>query len=316
MKLSNTDIHIIKRHSNWSKSEVEKQLKEEVYQNKQDWQKFLLVFFMVVGLSFSLAGIIFFFAYNWADLNKFIKLGIVEGLVVIAMGLVLFSKQTSLVKNIILTGASVLVGVIFAVFGQIYQTGANAYDFFLAWTILITLWVVVSNFAPLWLVYLILVNTCFYLYSQQVSNDWSAVDLCTLLLLLNSFFIVLPALYSRFIVEIKVQRWFTNTVALIAVTYSTVGISIGIFDTDQSSLMILLPLAGILYTLGILLAFKEKRLFYLSIISFSLIFIISCLFMKISKDEWIFLFTSFFIILSITMVIKYLVQLQKKWSNE
>ena len=116
---------------------------------KEAWQKFFRLFFISLGVGFTVSGIVFFFAYNWADLNKFIKIGLIEALIITTISLVLFLRININTRNIILTGASVLVGVLFAVFGQIYQTGANAYDFFLVWTIFVTLWVVGNYSAPL-----------------------------------------------------------------------------------------------------------------------------------------------------------------------
>src|SRR5690606_30155924 len=102
------------------------------------------------------------------------------------------------------------VGVLFAVYGQIYQTGANAYDFFLAWTIFVTLWVLVSNFAPLWFLYLILINTTFILYSEQVATDWSLALVCIVLFIFH--FSVLLSIHISGIK--KIPDWFLNTVSL------------------------------------------------------------------------------------------------------
>ena len=183
-KIEREDIQIISRHSNWSEESIDKVLKQEIYSNKESWQKFLRLFFISLGISFTTAGIIFFFAYNWTDLHKFIKIGLIESLIVITTLIVLISKISLDIKNIILTGTSILVGVLFAVFGQIYQTGANAYDFFLGWTMFIALWVAISNFAPLWLVFIVLINTTLILYSQQVAHNWSEVFVFTLLFII------------------------------------------------------------------------------------------------------------------------------------
>ena len=183
-KIKREDIEIICRHSNWSEKSISKILKKKIYNDVKAWKKFLRLFFISLGVCFTTAGIIFFFAYNWADLHKFIKIGLIEVLIVITTLIILFAKIKLDIKNILLTGASILVGILIAVFGQIYQTGANAYDFFLGWSLFITLWVIISNFALLWLVYITLINTTLILYSQQVANDWSEVFVFTLLFVL------------------------------------------------------------------------------------------------------------------------------------
>lgn len=314
-KIEREDIQIISRHSNWSEGSIDKILKQEIYSNKESWQKFLRLFFISLGVSFTTAGIIFFFAYNWADLHKFIKIGLIEGLIVITTLTVLFSKISLDIKHILLTGASILVGVLFAVFGQIYQTGANAYDFFLGWTMFIALWVAISNFAPLWLVFITLINTTLILYSQQVAHDWSEVFDFTLLFLINLLFLIIALVGKKTTKEIKPPIWFTNLIALASVSFSTIGISLGIFDQKQISFFVLIVITSILYGLGVKYGLKVKSVFYLSIIPFSIIVIISAFLIKLSDDAGMFFIISLFIIASVTFVIKNLINLQKKWIN-
>lgn len=314
-KIEREDIQIISRHSNWSEGSIDKILKQEIYSNKESWGKFLRLFFISLGVSFTTAGIIFFFAYNWADLHKFIKIGLIESLIVIIILTVLFSKISLDIKNILLTGASILVGVLFAVFGQIYQTGANAYDFFLGWTMFITLWVAISNFAPLWLVFITLINTTLILYSQQVAHDWSEVFVFTLLFCINILFLTIALFGKKTTKNIKPPIWFTNLIALVSVSFSTIGISIGIFDKQQTSFFVLIIITSILYSVGIKYGLKVKSGFYLSIIPFSIIIIISAFLIKSSPNVGMFFFISLFVIASVTFVIRNLINLQKKWIN-
>lgn len=306
------DIHIISRHSDLTEQAVDKVLKENVYSDKETWQKFLRLFFISLGVGFTVSGIVFFFAYNWADLHKFTKIGLTEGVLIATTILVLLPKLNISIRNIILTGASVLVGVLFAVFGQIYQTGANTYDFFLAWTIFVTLWVLISNFSPLWLLYLVLINTTFILYSQQVAKDWSAVFVCTLLFIINTTVLISFISFGKK----KIPNWFLNTVALASASYATIGVVFGFFDKYQTAFPILILITAIVFALGIWHGLKTKSGFYLSVIPFSLIVIVSALLIKISDGEMMFLLVSLFIITSVTLTIKNLIDIQKKWTNE
>lgn len=314
-KIEREDIQIITRHSNWSEKSIDNILKKDIYSDKQSWHKFLRLFFISLGVGFTTAGIIFFFAYNWADLHKFIKIGLIEGLIISLTLVILFSKISLDIKNILFTGTSILVGVLFAVFGQIYQTGANAYDFFLGWTMFITIWVFVSNYAPLWLVFITLINTTLILYSQQVAHDWSEVFVFTLLFLINLLFLIIALVSKKTTKEIKPPIWFTNLIALATVSFSTIGISLGIFDQKQTPFFVLIVITSILYALGIKYGLKGKSGFYLSIIPFSIIVIISAFLIKLSDDAGMFFFISLFVIGSVTLVIKNLINLQKKWIN-
>jgi uncharacterized membrane protein len=316
-KIQRKDIHIIGRHSNLTESGIAKALKDNVYNDKEAWQKFLRLMFISLGIGFTVSGIIFFFAYNWADLHKFVKIGMAEGLVIVTASLALFPKININIRNIILAGASVLVGVLFAVYGQIYQTGANAYDFFLGWTVFVTLWVAVSNFAPMWLLYMVLINTTFILYSQQVAKDWSEVFIFTSLFIFNTVALISAIVLSKYKKAINIPNWFLNTVALACVIYATVGIIIGIFDEyKETSFSVLLLLTIAIFALGIWYGLKTKSSFYLSAIPFSLIVIVSALLFNASTELGMFLFVSLFVVISVTLIIKTLIKFQKKWKNE
>ncbi|WP_452219306.1 DUF2157 domain-containing protein [Lacinutrix undariae] len=305
------DIQIISTHSNWSQTGIDVVLKKEIYNDKQAWLKFLKVLFLSLGVGFTTAGILFFFAYNWADLNKFVKLGLIEFLI-IAITLVVVCATINLnVKKILLTSAVMLVGVLFAVFGQIYQTGANAYDFFLGWSMAVVLWVVISDFAPLWLIFVILINTTFILYSEQVAHDWSLVFVCTSLFIINLLFLSIALFIPQIKDTIKAPLWFTHVLTLIVVFFATMGIGSGIFD-DYPIEMLILTIATIaVYTIAIRYGIKEKNGFYLSVFPFSIIIIITTLLASVMNDIGMLLVISLFVITSVTLVIKNLINLNK-----
>jgi len=309
------DIHIISRHSNLSPESIDTLLKNNVYSSRQDWRKFLRLFFISLGVGFTTIGILFFFAYNWADLHKFIKIGLVEAGVIILTCIVLFTKIRVEIKNIFLTGASVLVGVLFAVFGQIYQTGANAFDFFLAWMVFIMLWVFIANFAPLWLIFITLINTTFILYTEQVAEDWSVILVFTLLYVLNGLILVFFLITKDTKIKIDAPDWSTNIMTFTAVTFGTMGIIAGIFDKYETIFPVLVILVIVTYSIGVWYGLLVKRLFYLAVISLSVICIISTLIIKISSDYLTFFIVSLFIVASVTLVIKQLIALQKKWNH-
>ncbi|MFY1047860.1 DUF2157 domain-containing protein [Chryseobacterium sp. GP-SGM7] len=310
------DLKIISLHSNMSEAEFERLLKDNVYNDKEMWQKFLRLFFITLGVGFTTAGILFFFAYNWADLHKFAKIGLTEVLVIATTIVALLPKINQNTRNIILTGASFLVGVLFAVFGQIYQTGANAYDFFLAWTLFIALWVAVSNFAPLWLLFIVLINTTFILYTQQVAKDWDELLIATLLFCINAIALICALLLKNQKKISAIPIWFTHILALSCAVIGTMGMIIVIYDNHEGFSILFTMLVLTTYALGIWHGLNSKSAFYLSIISFSIISIMTSVFINFSNDGGMFLFVSLFVIGSVTAVIMTLINLQKKWKNE
>jgi len=132
------------------------------------WRVFMDRMLLALGAVLLLAGIVFFFAYNWYDLPRLGKLGLVEALLVGAIAGAWYRGLNDLVGRVLLLAAAVLVGVFLAVFGQVYQTGADAYELFLPWALFILPWVVLGRFIPLWLFGLALVDVTVSLYWEQV----------------------------------------------------------------------------------------------------------------------------------------------------
>lgn len=310
------DIYLIRKHSNLPEKDIEKAFKEFVYPDQKAWQRFLHWFLLILGLGFCVAGIIFFFAYNWNDLHKFVKIGILELIIVCTVLFLLLLNLKQTIRNILLTFAALLVGVLFAVYGQIYQTGADAYDFFLAWTIFISLWVFVTNFAPLWLLYLLLWNTTIILYSQQVASGWSEMSLYTILLLVNALFLILLSVLSVKLLKKSFPNWFLHVVAIVAISFATIGMIMGIVEPAQSGFPLLIFFVVLLFVLGIWHAMKTKSGFYLAIIPFSIVVMISALLMKLSDGGSMLFYVSVWIIAGVTFIISNLISLQKKWLHE
>lgn len=317
MKIKRKDIYLFSRNSNLSEAELEKLLGSNVYADRDDWQKFIRIFFASLGIGFAAAGVVFFFAYNWGAIHKFIKFGLIESAIVIVAGLILATKFNLLIKNILLTGLAILVGVMFAVFGQVYQTGANAYDFFLGWTLCITLWVVISNFAPLWLLYLILANTTFILYYHQEATGWTDIFAYSFLFYFNAAVVIVAIWISEKKEDGFVSGWFVKLVTLASVSFSVIAIIIGIFDSFETIWFITIIISVLVYGLGIWYGLLSKTGFYIAIIAFSVIIIISSFLIKLTDDEpmVMFLLISIFIISGVTLVIKNLLKLQKKWAD-
>lgn len=310
------DIYIISRNSDLTEKGAENALTTYVYNQKDDWQKFLKYVFIAFGVGFTVAGVLFFFAYNWAELPKFVKLGLTQLLIIATTLAVFFIKTNVNIRNIVLTGSAILVGVLFAVYGQIYQTGADAYDFFLGWTIFITLWVLVSNFAPLWFLYILLINTTFVLFIDQIGPDWSAILILFILFIINALFLVGAILVSKYQKVKKVPNWFLYVISLATLAFSTMGIVYSILDNSGTLAYIFVVTAIVFYITGIYYGLKQKNAFYLSIIQLSVIIIICALILNGVEDGSGIVLTGVFIIASITGVIKNLMNLQKKWNNE
>lgn len=128
------------------------------------WASRALLFF---GAALVLAGIIFFFAFNWADLPGLAKLGLVEvGFVACLAGATLRGTE-ELSSRVLLVAAAVLVGVFLAVFGQIYQTGADPWQLFALWSVLMLPLVGLARTQGGWVIFGIVLSTALILFMEQ-----------------------------------------------------------------------------------------------------------------------------------------------------
>lgn len=128
------------------------------------WVEKTLLF---LGLALTLSGVVCFFAWNWDALPGLAKLAIVQAGIVGCCVAAYQKKIETLPGKAAITAAAVLVGVFLAVFGQVYQTGADAYQLFAGWALLILPWVVMCRFAGLWVLWLAIVNVAGGLFWEQ-----------------------------------------------------------------------------------------------------------------------------------------------------
>lgn len=133
----------------------------------QEWRRLVHWFSLALGSGLVVSGIIFFFAANWPELHKFHKLGLLAGLLAATTIGAVLAGLNRLSGRILLTAAAVLVGALLALFGQIYQTGADAWELFFGWSLLILPWALLGRFRPLFLLQTVLALTTLALYRSQ-----------------------------------------------------------------------------------------------------------------------------------------------------
>jgi uncharacterized membrane protein len=166
---------------------------EILFPKQQLWAQWTHYLLSIIGTALVLSGIIYFFAFNWFKLTSFEKFTLIESAIILSLFSTYYFNLNTLIGKLCLLSASVLIGVFLAVFGQIYQTGADSYQLFLAWAIFISVWVAISNFAALWFILLILLNISLILFWQQtlVNSHELEMMLFSYLALLNGTFLIL-----------------------------------------------------------------------------------------------------------------------------
>jgi len=182
----------------------------------------LLLFY---GSALLLTGILYFFAYNWASMSKLEKFSVLEAGILLTALFSCLNRFSDITRKIWLMSASVLTGVLLAVFGQIYQTGADAYELFRGWALLISVYVLISEFCALWFLWILILNTWMILYVVQVIRPEDILEYNTLYMMLagiNVVFLLLKELLEARLLPWLQERWAGSlllTMALIALNF-------------------------------------------------------------------------------------------------
>lgn len=131
-----------------------------------EWRSFLDRLLLWSGATFLAVATIFFVAFNWNALGRYTKFGLAEAFVV--AGIIAFVKvgtdRTPGKAGLLF--ASLALGALLALFGQTYQTGADPWQLFAGWGVLILPWVVIGRFPGLWMLWIVIANLAIGLYYQ------------------------------------------------------------------------------------------------------------------------------------------------------
>ncbi|MDM1346727.1 DUF2157 domain-containing protein [Myroides marinus] len=322
-KIDKGDLYLLKEHSTLSDIQLGELLEQKSYADYSDWNKFIKYFTLVLGAGFLISGIIFFFAYNWADLNKYAKFGLIFSLLVLSVGGAVYAKASVIVKQVCLLSASVLVGVLFAVYGQVYQTGANAYDLFLMWVLAITPWTVLNKFTPHWLVYAVLANTTLALYFIQVKNEDMMYYSILFMLVLNIALYFVPVLLGK-VLQFKLDKYYMGIVTLACSAIAAAGVMVFIFvdydhysRADLSGLNMLVIGASLWLIASCLWSLKTKNLLLFSYFLIAVFSIIFAVLIKIADvNEGSLLLFAIYSIGGTFGVVKLIMNQKKLWNNE
>lgn len=199
------------------------------------WGLWISRMLLVIGAALVLSGIVYFFAFNWAKIPPSVKLSSIQGGIIACLAGAWFYSLERISGQVLLLSASVLVGVFMAVFGQVYQTGADAYQLFMMWSLLTFGWVLVSNFAAQWIVWLVITNIFLVLWWQQAALPTEAMEhmIFAYLAILNGATLAL----REYLVMKKVCTWLDAQWIRVVLTIATLTV-------------MLIPIVGLVTKLG------------------------------------------------------------------
>jgi uncharacterized membrane protein len=167
-RLSRVELTALGNNADLSPEQKKQSFREQILIHRIEYQQFLQWVLLVGGISLLAFGLIFFFAFNWRDMPASWKFSTVF-IFILGFSIPAFLPKTPLlVRQLLISISCVLVGVLFAVFGQVYQTGAFTYQFIALWLALIVIWVVVIHFSPLWILFHLLFCIGLYDYFDHL----------------------------------------------------------------------------------------------------------------------------------------------------
>lgn len=274
-----------------------------------EWRRFFDYLLLALGVVFLLSGIFFFFAYNWAAIPALLKLGLIQAAIVAASGTASVLGVTRLPGQIALTTAAALIGVLLAVYGQIYQPIADNYQLFLVWAIISVPWVAISRFAPLWLGWLVLLNLSLGLWAdQQTAADFATAML--LLFVLNAGWLLGWETVRRRPVDWMQPRWVPQLVAIatFAAVFAPTLEFIFTLESPNSLPVMLAPIVYLLLCGMTIFVYTRniRDLFILTICALSIIGVITAAAGKLIFDYLDTLFGAFdgSLVLSILVIVQ------------
>ncbi len=134
------------------------------------WRRIVAVALTLSGALFLATAVVFFLAYNWDALGRFARLGLVEAALIVVALLAIWRGQ-SMSGRAAQFAAMVVAGALLAYIGQTYQTGADPWQLFAAWAVLVLPWAFSAAWAPAWTLVLLLANLALGLYFSQAYRE-------------------------------------------------------------------------------------------------------------------------------------------------
>ncbi len=203
---------------------------------RSDWRGFIDRLLLWGGAVLLAVGVIFFFAYNWSELSRVARLGLAELLLAVAVACCgWFSTESPAGKASLFT-AAVLTGALLALFGQTYQTGADTFELFITWAVLILPWTIVGRLPALWVLLIVLVNTAITLYFMVFPGLFgllfSTEKQLWLLFAFNTTALVLWERFSRSAEWLR-ERWAARLLGFASGSLITTLMLFAIFDHNE-----------------------------------------------------------------------------------
>lgn len=218
------------------------------------WRIFLANLTAWLGGLALIFSMMFFIAYNWDAMGRFAKFALVEFSIALCMVAYWKIDKNKITAKISITMASILLGVLLALYGQTYQTGADPWQLFFYWALLMLPWALVAQFVSMWLLWVLLLNLSLMLYFNASGFLFglffnSIQDIFWLLFLFNLIiWVVWEFAATKF--QWLSERWAIRLVAITSSYSISFLIIMAIFDqfaSEQQAIFLYITWAVAIY---------------------------------------------------------------------
>lgn len=249
-------------------------------------------FFLLFSVIFLIAGVTSFTAYNWENMSNIEKLAVPSVLIVVGLVAYLFLK-----KELAIFFSSFMIGTLFAVYGQVYQTGADVWILFRNWAIFLIIPMVATGYYSVMILFSIVttISTGFYLdlyLSEAIVPFLSS-------LIFGVILMAYPFLQKRF--YFKFNNIFYNTMmGIFYICFMASGfIAINTDDYGFIAIILYLAFVGAVY----LIAYGQLKKITVKVLSITALGVFGVAFIIKMVENLFFTDLTAYILLSLLVII-------------
>ena len=253
-------------------------------------------FFLLFSVIFLIAGVTSFTAYNWENMSNIEKLAVPSVLIVVGLVAYLFLKK-EIYKNLAIFFSSFMIGTLFAVYGQVYQTGADVWILFRNWAIFLIIPMVATGYYSVMILFSVVttISTGFYL---DLYLSGAIVPFLSSLIF-GIILMVYPFLQKRF--NFKFNNIFYNTMkGIFYICFMASGfIAINTDDYGFIAIILYLAFVGAVY----LIAYGQLKKITVKVLSITALGVFGVAFIIKMVENLFFTDLTAYILLSLLVII-------------
>lgn len=137
-----------------------------------DWLALIRRLLLWLGALAIAIGVVFFFAFNWDGMHRLHKFALLGAVLLATALMALWIPRERMLADALAASLFLLIGALLALNGQVYQTGADTWQLFVAWAAAgLPLALVVRRFA-VWVIWQAVANVGLLLFFEMRRFGW------------------------------------------------------------------------------------------------------------------------------------------------